>query len=42
MEGTAFYALAGAGAAAPPTLAALRTQLAALLAGMCADHPGAA
>jgi hypothetical protein len=42
MEGTAFYALAGAGAGTPPTLAALRTQLAALLAGMCADHPGAA
>jgi hypothetical protein len=42
MEGTAFYALAGAGVAAPPTLAALRTQMAALLGGMCADHPGAA
>jgi DNA-binding transcriptional regulator YbjK len=42
MEGTAFYALAGAGAAAPPPLAALRAQLAALLVGMCADDAGAA
>jgi DNA-binding transcriptional regulator YbjK len=41
MEGTAFYALAGAGAAAPPSLAALRAQLAGLLAGMCADDAGA-
>jgi hypothetical protein len=42
MEGTAFYALAGAGTAGPPALGALRAQLAALLAGMCADEPGAA
>lgn len=42
IEGTAFYALAGAGAAAPPSLAALRAQFARLLAGMCADDPGAA
>jgi DNA-binding transcriptional regulator YbjK len=42
MEGAAFYALAGAGAAAPPSLAALRGQLATLLAGMCADDAGAA
>jgi DNA-binding transcriptional regulator YbjK len=42
MEGTAFYALAGAGAAAPPAPAALRAQLAALVVGMCADEPGAA
>jgi DNA-binding transcriptional regulator YbjK len=42
IEGTAFYALAGAGAAAPPSLAALRTQLAWLLADICADDPGAA
>jgi hypothetical protein len=41
-EGTAFYALAGAGAAAPPSLEALRAQLGALLAGMCADDPGGA
>jgi DNA-binding transcriptional regulator YbjK len=42
MEGTAFYALAGAGAAAPPSLAALRAQLIRLLAGMCGDDPSAA
>jgi tetracycline repressor-like protein len=34
MEGTAFYALAGAGAAAAPSLAVLRAQLAGLLATM--------
>jgi hypothetical protein len=34
MEGTAFYALAGAGAAAAPALAVLRAQLAGLLATM--------
>ncbi len=37
MEGTAFYALAGAGATAAPPVAALRDQLTGLLAGMCAD-----
>jgi len=42
MEGTAFYALAGAGAAAAPSLDALRMQLAWLLAGMCDDDPGPA
>ena len=40
MEGTAFYALAGAGAAAAPPLAVLRAQLAGLLATMIpAPHP---
>ncbi|HEU5389544.1 MAG TPA: TetR/AcrR family transcriptional regulator [Streptosporangiaceae bacterium] len=34
MEGTAFYALAGAGAAAAPSLAVLRARLAGLLATM--------
>ena len=42
MEGTAFYALAGAGATAAPSLAELRARLAGLLASMCADDPGAA
>jgi len=42
MEGTAFYALAGAGGTAAPPLAALRAQVAGLLASMCADDPGAA
>jgi tetracycline repressor-like protein len=42
VEGTAFYALAGAGTAAPPSLAALRAQLAGLLAGLRGDDPGAA
>ena len=42
MEGTAFYALAGAGAAAPPPTDVLRDQLAGLLAGLCADDPGPA
>jgi DNA-binding transcriptional regulator YbjK len=37
MEGTAFYALAGAGATTVPPVAALRDQLTGLLAGMCAD-----
>ncbi len=37
MEGTAFYALAGAGATAAPPAAALRDQLTGLLAGMCGD-----
>jgi len=34
VEGTAFYALAGAGGAAPPAREVLRAQLAALLAAM--------
>ena len=34
LEGTAFYALAGAGAAAAPPVAVLRAQLAGLLATM--------
>ena len=42
MEGTAFYALAGAGAATAPSVAVLRAQLTGLLASMCADDPGAA
>lgn len=42
MEGTAFYALAGAGGTAAPSLAALRDQAAELLASMCADDPGTA
>jgi len=42
LEGTAFYALAGAGTAAPPSRDALRAQLSRLLAGMCADDRGAA
>lgn len=40
MEGSAFYALAGAGAAAPPSADTLRAQLTGLLAGLCADDPG--
>jgi hypothetical protein len=36
MEGTAFYALAGAGAPAPPTADTMRTQLTGLIASMCA------
>jgi DNA-binding transcriptional regulator YbjK len=42
MEGTAFYALAGAGGAAMPSAAALRAQAAGLLADLCGDDPGAA
>jgi Tetracyclin repressor-like, C-terminal domain len=42
MEGTAFYALAGAGASGAPSVAGLRAQLARMLAGMCGDDPGAA
>ncbi len=42
LEGAAFYALAGAGAAAPPSRDVLRAQLSRLLAGMCADDRGAA
>lgn len=40
MEGTAFYALAGAGAAAIPSTAVLRAQLTRLLAGSGTDDSG--
>ena len=42
MEGTAFYALAGAGGSAVPSAAALRAQAAGLLADLCGDAPGVA
>ena len=42
LEGTAFYALAGAGTTAAPPLDVLRDQLARLLAGLCGDDAGAA
>jgi hypothetical protein len=42
VEGTAFYALAGAGRAAVPSLAELRTQVTGLLASLCGDDAGAA
>jgi hypothetical protein len=42
VEGTAFYALAGAGGAAVPSLAELRAQVTGLLASLCADDAGAA
>ena len=42
LEGTAFYALAGAGTTAAPTLDVLRGQLTRLLAGLRGDNPGAA
>ena len=43
MEGTAFYALAGAGAAAVPVAGrAPGRRLTGLLASLCADDPGAA
>jgi AcrR family transcriptional regulator len=42
VEGTAFYALAGAGGAAVPSLAELRAQVTGLLAGLCGDDAGAA
>ena len=42
MEGTAFYALAGAGGSAVPSAASLRAQAAGLLADLCCDDPGAA
>ena len=42
LEGTAFYALAGAGTTAAPTLDVLRDQLTRLLAGLCGDEAGAA
>jgi hypothetical protein len=38
----AFYALAGAGVAATPSLDALRDQLTLLIANMCSDDPGTA
>jgi hypothetical protein len=41
MEGTAFYALAGAGASTAPTVDVLRTQLSQLIASMCGDECGA-
>jgi AcrR family transcriptional regulator len=42
VEGTAFYALAGAGGTAVPSLAELRAQVASLLASLCGDDAGAA
>ena len=42
VEGTAFYALAGAGGTAVPSLAELRAQVTNLLAGLCGDDAGAA
>ena len=42
VEGTAFYALAGAGGAAIPSLAELRAQVTGLLASLCGDDAGAA
>jgi DNA-binding transcriptional regulator YbjK len=42
VEGTAFYALAGAGGTAVPSLAELRAQVTNLLAGLCGDAAGAA
>ena len=42
LEGTAFYALAGAGTTAAPALDVLRDQLTRLLAGLCGDDAGAA
>jgi len=42
VEGTAFYALAGAGGTAVPSLTELRAQVANLLAALCGDEAGAA
>jgi DNA-binding transcriptional regulator YbjK len=42
VEGTAFYALAGAGGAAVPSMAELRAQVTALVASLCGDDAGAA
>jgi hypothetical protein len=42
LEGSAFYALAGAGAAAVPSAVTLRAQLGQLLASMCGDDSGTA
>jgi DNA-binding transcriptional regulator YbjK len=41
LEGTAFYALAGAGAASVPSQAELQAQLTRLLGALCSDEPGA-
>jgi DNA-binding transcriptional regulator YbjK len=40
MEGAAFYALAGAGAPAAPTVDAMRSQLTRLIASMCSGTAG--
>jgi Tetracyclin repressor-like, C-terminal domain len=40
LEGTAFYALAGAGTTAVPSLEVLRAQLTWLLAGLCGGDRG--
>jgi hypothetical protein len=40
LEGTAFYALAGAGTTAAPTLDVLRDKLTRLLTGLCGDDRG--
>ena len=40
LEGTAFYALAGAGTTAAPSLEVLRAQLTWLLAGLCGGDRG--
>jgi DNA-binding transcriptional regulator YbjK len=42
LEGTAFYALAGAGMTTPPSPEELTAQLTQLLAGMCGDDRSAA
>jgi hypothetical protein len=42
LEGTAFYALAGAGTTALPSLDVLQAQLTRLLARLYGDDPGAA
>jgi AcrR family transcriptional regulator len=42
VEGTAFYALAGAGGTAVPSQAELRAQVTGLLASLCGDDAGAA
>ena len=42
LEGVLFYALAGAGRTSLPPAAALRAQLARLLASMCGDDPAGA
>lgn len=42
LEGTAFYALAGAGGNAVPSRAELRAQVSTLLASMCDDESGTA
>jgi hypothetical protein len=42
IEGTLFYALAGAGGTAVPSAADLRVQLTRLLTGLCGDERGRA